>query len=229
MGKILNLVTNQGTFGNTDQPTGLWLGELTHFYDLLEANGFEQDIASPAGGRSPLEPRSLGRLTADRAVRQRLQDPAFMARLENTLPAADLTWTDYDAIYFTGGHGTMWDFRGDPHLQRLARDMFENERIVASVCHGYTAFADLKLSNGEYLLKDKRMTGFSWTEEIVAGVAKKVPYNAEDIVKQQGAHYVKARLPLVSFSVRDGNLITGQNPGSARAVAADVLDALTGK
>ncbi|MEY9857897.1 putative intracellular protease/amidase [Catenulispora sp. GAS73] len=229
MGKILNIVTNQGTFGDTDKPTGLWLGELTHFYDLLEAHGYEQDIASPAGGRSPLEPRSLGRFTADRAVRRRLEDPAFMARLENTLHAENLTWSDYDAIYFTGGHGTMWDFRDDPHLQRLARDMFENGRIVSSVCHGYTALADLRLTDGEYLVKDKRMTGFSWTEEIVAGVAKKVPYNVEEIVKQQGARYEKARLPLKSFTVRDGNLITGQNPGSARAVAADVLDALTGK
>jgi putative intracellular protease/amidase len=229
MGKILNIVTNQGTYGDSDEPTGLWLGELTHFYDLLEAHGFEQDIASPKGGRSPLEPRSLGRLTADRSVRKRMEDQAFMKRLEHTLPAEEVTWSDYDAIYFTGGHGTMWDFRGNPHLQQLTRDMFEHGRIVASVCHGYTAFADLRLGNGQYLVKDKRMTGFSWNEEIVSGVAKKVPYNIEEIVKQQGARYEKARLPLVSFSVRDGNLITGQNPSSARAVAADVLAALTGK
>ncbi|WP_250574279.1 hypothetical protein [Nonomuraea sediminis] len=82
MGKILNIVTNQGTYGDSDKPTG----QLTHFYDLLEAHGFEQDIASPQGGRSPVEPRSLGRLTADRSVRQRPQDPAFMARLEHALP-----------------------------------------------------------------------------------------------------------------------------------------------
>lgn len=108
----------------------------------------------------------------------------------------------------------MWDSRGNPHLQRLARAMFENGRIVASVCHGYTAFADLRLTNGQYLVKDKRMTGFSWTEEIVAGVAKNVPYNAEDTVRQQGARYTKARLPLTSFAVRDGNLITGaRTPG----------------
>nr|WP_243639429.1 type 1 glutamine amidotransferase domain-containing protein [Streptacidiphilus pinicola] len=229
MGKILNIVTNHGTYGDSDKPTGLWLGELTHFYDLFEAHGFQQDIASPKGGRSPVEPRSLGRFTADRSVRQRLQDPAFMARLEHTLSAGDVNWSDYDAIYFTGGHGTMWDFRGDPHLQQLARDMFENGRIVASVCHGYTVFADLRLSSGQYLLQGRRMTGFSWNEEILAGVAKQVPYNIEDLVKQQGAHYEKARLPLMSFSVRDRNLITGQNPGSARAVAADVLKALTEK
>lgn len=229
MSKILNIVTNQGTYGDLDKPTGLWLGELTHFYDALESEGFEQDIASPRGGRSPLEPRSLGRLTADRSVRRRLEDPAFMTRLEHTLPAKDITWSDYDAIYFTGGHGTMWDFRSDPDLQRLARDMFENGRIVASVCHGYTALADVRLSNGQYLLKDKRVTGYSWNEEVIAGVAKRVPYNIEEIVKQQGARYEKARLPLVPFSVRDGNLVTGQNPMSARAVARDVLEALAEK
>lgn len=229
MGKILHIVTNQSTYGDSDKPTGLWLGELTHFYDTLAAHGFEQDTASPKGGRSPLEPRSLGRFMADRSVRRRLAEPAFMARLEHTLPVEDLAWSDYDAIYFTGGHGTMWDFRGDPHLQQLARDMFENGRVVASICHGYVALADVRLSNGQYLLKDKRVTGYSWNEEILAGVAKQVPYNIEELVKQQGAHFEKARLPLVSFSIRDGNLITGQNPMSARAVAADVLGALTGK
>jgi hypothetical protein len=109
MARILNIVTNQGTYGDSDTPTGLWLGELTHFYDLFEAHGFEQEIASPTGGPSPLDPRSLGRLSADRSVRRRLEDQAFMALLSKRLPAGDLNWSDYEAIYFTGGHGTMWD------------------------------------------------------------------------------------------------------------------------
>lgn len=133
---------------------------------------------------------------------------------------------DFDALYFTGGHAVMWDFPGDPGLQRIARDIFERGGIVSSVCHGYCGLLDVTLSDGTLLVAGRRVTGFSWREEILAGVAKKIPYDAEEEMKRRGARYEKALLPFVPHVVVDGRLVTGQNPASARATARRVAGLL---
>ena len=134
---------------------------------------------------------------------------------------------DFDAIYFTGGHAVMWDFPDDAGLQRLTREIYERGGIVSSVCHGYCGLLNTRLSDGRLLVAGKRLTGYSWIEEVLAGVAKQVPYNSEEEMKCRGARYEKALLPFVSNVVVDGRLVTGQNPQSAKATAERVVALLS--
>ncbi|WP_066910642.1 type 1 glutamine amidotransferase domain-containing protein [Millisia brevis] len=220
--RILNVVTNVGHYADASHPTGLWLSELTHAWEVFDEHGFEQTLVSPAGGISPLEPRSLKFPGYDRSAKAWHADPARMLLLENTVGPDRIDSADYDAIYFTGGHGVMFDFPASEGLQRITREIFERGGIVGAVCHGYCGLLDTTLSDGSYLVAGRRMTGFSWNEEVLARVDKLVPYNAEQVVTDRGARYEKALLPFVSYAVVDGNLVTGQNPGSAKETAEKV-------
>ncbi|MBF6469740.1 type 1 glutamine amidotransferase domain-containing protein [Nocardia beijingensis] len=220
--RILNVVTNVGHYDDPSHPTGLWLSELTHAWQVFEEHGFEQTIVSPAGGLAPLEPRSLKFPSYDKTAKAWRADPARMALLENTASPDRIDSADYDAIYFTGGHGVMYDFPDSEGLQRITREIYERGGIVASVCHGYCGLLNTKLSDGTYLVAGRRLTGFAWQEEVLARVDKLVPYNVEDEVKKRGARYEKAKLPFVPHAVVDGNLVTGQNPGSAKRTAKKV-------
>lgn len=224
--RILHIVTNVDKYENINRPTGLWLGELTHAYDQFERKSYIQDIVSPKGGKSPLEPKALGRWVADESVIKRKNDPVFMSLLENTKKPSEINWQDYDVIYYTGGHGVMWDFLNNSELQEITKNMYEKGAIVSSVCHGYCGLLNVHLSNGKRLIEGKNLTGFAWCEEVLAGVAKKVPYNAEELAKQYGANYMKKWLPFAPYVVRDRNLITGQNPFSARVTALSIIEAL---
>lgn len=224
--RILNVVTNVAHYDEPDHPTGLWLSELTHSWHVFEQAGFEQTLVSPAGGAVPLEPRALKFPNYDRTAKAWRADPAKMALLENTSSPDQINADDYDAIFFTGGHATMYDFPDSEGLQRITRELFERGAIVSSVCHGYCGLLNTQLSDGSYLIAGKNMTGFAWTEEVLARVDKLVPYNAEERAKERGAVYRKAKLPFVSYTVVDGNLVTGQNPGSAKETARKVASLL---
>lgn len=221
--RILLVVTNVDHYdADPSHPTGLWLSELTHAYDLFAEHGFAQTIVSPAGGKVPLEPRSLKFPNYDKSAQAWHDDPARMALLDNTASPEQIDSADYDAIYFTGGHAVMFDFPGSEDLQRITREIYERGGVVGAVCHGYCGLLDTRLSDGSYLVAGRNITGFSWREEVLAGVAKLVPYNVEERMKERGAHYSKALLPFVSNAVVDGRLVTGQNPGSAKETAAKV-------
>lgn len=221
--RILLVVTNVDRYvADPSHPTGLWLSELTHAYDLFAARGFEQTIVSPAGGKAPLEPRSLKFPSYDGSAKAWHDDPARMALLDDTASPEQIDSADYDAIYFTGGHAVMFDFPGSQGLQRLTREIYERGGVVGAVCHGYCGLLDTRLSDGSHLVAGRSITGFSWREEVLAGVAKLVPYNVEERMKERGARYSKALLPFVSNVVVDGRLVTGQNPGSAKDTAAEV-------
>lgn len=221
--RILIVVTNVDHYdADPSHATGLWLAELTHAWDLFEQRGFAQTIVSPRGGRSPLEPRSLKFPNYDKSAKAWHSNAERMALLESTRSPEEVDSTNYDAIYFTGGHAVMFDFPGSEALQRLTRDIFERGGVVGAVCHGYCGLRDTRLSNGEYLVAGRKLTGFSWREEILARVDKLVPYNIEEQIQERGAQYSKARLPFVSNAVVDGALVTGQNPGSAKETAAKV-------
>lgn len=224
--RILHVVSNVAHYADPADPTGLWLSELTHAYDLFAAKGYVQRIVSPKGGVTPLEPRSLKWPNRDASAKAWLADDAHRALLANTAKPEDIDPADFDAIYFTGGHAVMWDFPDDAGLQRLTRAIYERGGIVASVCHGYCGLLNTTLSDGSLLVAGRRLTGFSWREEILAGVAKKMPYNAEEQMKRRGAHYEKALLPFVPKVVVDGRLVTGQNPQSAKATALRVAELL---
>lgn len=222
-GRILHVVTNVAHYADPDEPTGLWLSELTHAYDLFEEAGYEQRIVSPRGGVSPLEPRALKWPLLDSSAKAWLDDAARMKLLSETARPDEIDPSQFDVIYFTGGHAVMWDFPDDEALQALARDIWEQGGIVASVCHGYCGLLNIRLSDGSLLVAGKRVTGFAWSEEVVAGVAGKVPYNAQAEMKRRGAHYEKALLPFLPHAIADGRLVTGQNPFSAKATARTIL------
>ncbi|MCA0267808.1 MAG: type 1 glutamine amidotransferase domain-containing protein [Bacteroidetes bacterium] len=225
--RILHVVTNVAHYDDPSEPTGLWLSELTHAYHLFEAQGYTQRIVSPHGGLSPLEPRALKWPNFDATAKAWHADPAKMALLASTARPDEIDSADFDAIYFTGGHAVMYDFPDSEGLQRITREIYERGGIVSSVCHGYCGLLNTALSDGSLLVAGKKLTGFAWQEEVLAGVAKKVPYNAEEEMKQRGARYEKALLPFVSNVVVDGRLVTGQNPQSAKATAEHVVTALS--
>jgi len=221
--RILHVVTNVGRYDDPSQhPTGLWLSELTHAWKVFAERGFDQAIVSPSGGVSPLEPRSLKFPTYDKSAKAWRSDPVKTALLQHTRSPDEIDSADVDAVYFTGGHAVMYDFPDSEGLQRITREIFERGGVVSSVCHGYCGLLNTRLSDGSYLIAGRRMTGFSWREERLAGVDELVPYNAEEEAKRRGALYEKAKLPFVSHAVVDGNLITGQNPGSAKETARKV-------
>lgn len=220
--RILHVVSNVAHYDDPSEPTGLWLSELTHAWHVFAEKGWEQRLVSPRGGLSPLEPRSLKWPNLDATGKAWLADDARKALLANTARPDEIDASTFDAIYFTGGHAVMWDFADDAGLQRLTREIYERGGVVSSVCHGYCGLLNAKLSDGTLLVAGRRLTGFSWTEEVLAGVAGKVPYNVEEEMKRRGALYEKNLLPFTSKVVVDGRLVTGQNPQSAKATAEKV-------
>lgn len=222
--KILVIVTNVDEYEKVGMRTGLWLGELTHFWDVVEQDGYTMDIASPAGGKVPLDPESLSHeVLGELGTGGHYADREYMDLLEDTVPVADVNLDDYDAIYLTGGHGVMFDFPQSRELEDLMARFYESGRIVSTVCHGATGLLNVTLSSGEPLVRGRRVTGFSWPEEELAHRAEAVPYSLQDELKKLGADYSMARRPFDTYVVEDGRLITGQNPGSARAVAEAVV------
>ncbi|MEE6167729.1 MULTISPECIES: type 1 glutamine amidotransferase domain-containing protein [unclassified Mycolicibacterium] len=221
--RILNVVTNVSHYEDPSEPTGLWLSELTHAYDIFAEAGYQQTIVSPKGGPSPLEPRSLKFPNYDKSAKSWKADPAKMALLANTASPDEIDAADFDAIYFTGGHAVMFDFPDSEGLQRITREIFERGGIVSSVCHGYAGLLNTTLSDGSLLVAGRKLTGFSWSEEVLARVDKLVPYNVEEEMKKRGARYEKGLIPFTSYVVADGRLVTGQNPGSAKATAKEVV------
>lgn len=228
---ILIVVTNIDQYESVGFRTGLWLGELTHFWDAVEENGFRSEIASPSGGWVPLDPQGLmmpelghnSRLGGH--VTDHYRDRQFMDRLNESLPIGEVRVADYDAVYLAGGHGTMWDFRS-PLLGRLLADFNESGKIVSAVCHGPVGLMDAKLGDGSWLVQDKDLTAFSWAEEEADNRDDIVPFNLEEELKARGARYTKALLPFGKHVVEDGLLITGQNPASARGVGEAVARVL---
>lgn len=221
--RILHVVTNVGHYEDPSHRTGLWLSELAHAWEVFEAQGYEQEIVSPAGGPSPLEPRSLKFPNYDRTAKAWRSDPQRMALLETTARPDQIDPSHLDAIYFTGGHAVMYDFPDSEGLQSITRQIWEQGGIVSSVCHGYCGLLNTRLSDGSLLVAGRRVTGFAWQEEVLARVDKLVPYNAEEAMKKRGALYEKAKLPFVSYAISDGRLVTGQNPGSAKETAQKVV------
>ncbi|OBH34237.1 dimethyl sulfoxide reductase [Mycobacterium intracellulare] len=224
--RILNVVSNVAHYDDPTEPTGLWLSELTHAYDVFAEAGYQQTIVSPKGGTSPLEPRSLKFPSFGKSAKAWKADDTKMALLASTASPDEIDSANYDAIYFTGGHAVMYDFPDSEGLQRITREIFERGGVVSSVCHGYCGLLNTKMTDGSLLVAGRKLTGFAWSEEVLARVNKLVPYNAEEEIKKRGARYVKGLIPFASHVVVDGRLVTGQNPGSAKATAKKVVSVL---
>lgn len=223
MDKILIVVTNHALLGERGKKTGLWLRELTDFYH--EVRGFfDVDIISTSPERVPLDPRSLLEVLASKKTRAYYMNDELMDRIKNPLTPEEVDGHDYTAIYFAGGHGTMWDFPGNIRLQELAKTIYEKGGIVSAVCHGQCGLLNVRLSDGRYLLSGHVVTGFSNQEEKLLGMFNDIPYSLEESMREKGVLYKQAALPFTSCVMLSGRLITGQNPASAREVALKVIE-----
>jgi len=221
--KILIIVTSVTNY-QSGLETGLWLSELTHIYDKAKKAGYEITIASPKGGVVPIDPESLKPLVLDKMTKAYYQDPAFMKELNSSKTLEAVTNEKFDLVYLAGGHGTMYDFPNDTVMQTIIQSQFESGRKVAAICHGVGGLLNVKLSNGEYLITGKKLTGFDWFEESIARRKKQVPFNLEAELNKRNVIYKKAFIPMTSKVVVDGNLITGQNPFSSKQMADVVME-----
>lgn len=221
--KILIVVTGTGMFANRTLPTGLWLSELTHIYHRAKEKGYEITLASPEGGNTPVDPESLKPLVLDKLSKSYWDDPIFREELRHTRSVTEISEESFDCVYLAGGHGAMYDFPNDLPLQAILRNQYENNRLVAAICHGVSGLLNVKLSDGSYLIKDKKLTGFGWFEESIARRKEEVPFDLEAALKERGADYKKALIPMTSKVISDGNLITGENPFSSEEMAETVL------
>ncbi len=226
MSKILIIVTNTGKYANGYLETGLWLSELTHIYHAARDKGYEITIASPNGGNVHVDPESLKRFALDKISKEYWSDPFFRGVLKHSRNLEKVSTESFDLVYLAGGHGTMYDFPDDSVIQSLVKNQYESGKIVAAICHGVSGLLNVKLSNGKYLINNKVITGFNWFEESLAGRKKEVPFNLEAALKERGANYQKAIIPMTSKVVVDGNLITGQNPFSSKKMAKVVISEL---
>jgi putative intracellular protease/amidase len=224
--KILIVVTNIHVYESGKLETGLWLSELTHIYHAASTKGYEITIASPNGGNVPIDPESLKPLTLDKISKSYWNEPGFRELLKNSKRLADVADQEFEMVYLAGGHGTMYDFPNDTTMQTIIRKQYESGKMVVAICHGVGGLLNVKLSNGKYLIKDRKITGFNWFEESLARRKKEVPFNLEVALKKRGADYRKAFIPMTSKVVVDGNLITGQNPFSSKETAKVVMKEL---
>lgn len=222
--KILVVLTSFEKYPNLNRATGLWLGEAVHFVKKVEEAGYEVDYVSPQGGYTPIDPHSLE--MADSTDWEWYHLKEFMNRLGATRKPSEVNPDDYVAIYYTGGHGVIWDFPDNETLQSLSRKIYESGGFVTSVCHGAAGLLNIKLSDGSLLIKGKEVTGFSNQEEKLALLDKVVPYLTQTELLARGAIYKKADEPWATFAVEDHRLITGQNPASGGAVADLLIAAL---
>ncbi|HBE57100.1 MAG TPA: type 1 glutamine amidotransferase domain-containing protein [Cyanobacteria bacterium UBA11149] len=222
--KILVVVTSIEKYPNMNRATGLWLGEAVHFVKKVEDAGYEVNYVSPQGGYTPIDPHSLA--MADAIDWEWYQKKEFMNCLGATLKPSEVNPDDYLAIYYAGGHGTIWDFPENEALQSISRKIYENGGFVSSVCHGAVGLLNIKLSDGSLLVKDKEVTGFSNEEEKLAQLDMFVPFLTETELVARGAVYKKADQPWASFAVEDSRVITGQNPASGGTVADLLIAAL---
>ncbi|USS85033.1 type 1 glutamine amidotransferase domain-containing protein [Fructilactobacillus myrtifloralis] len=221
--KILVVETNVANFAGTNHLTGLWLGESAEFVATVQAAGLAVDYVSPNGGYVPLDPRSMKpNYVDDNTLRTYLTHDYQTRALANTLKTNQVNPDDYVALYFTGGHGVMFDFPNNLELQALVKTVYGNGGYLCTVCHGIAGLLNVKLADGNYLIAGKKVTGFTTSEELLSGNSKRVPFLNEKVATSHGAQFVKER-PFKSFAVQDGQLITGQNPASPQAVADQLL------
>ncbi len=195
MKKILIVETNVNQYKGTNKATGLWLGETVEFLAEIYKYQFKADFVSPLGGYVPIDPRSMKNLDPD--VMDIYSNATFIEKgLRNTLSPANVKSEDYIAIYFTGGHGVMWDFPENNALQKIASDIYESNGYVLSVCHGIAGLLNIRLANNDYLIANKKLTGFTKTEERLAMKSKVVPFDNEEMtvtcgIFQRITHYKK--------------------------------------
>ncbi|MDH1550018.1 type 1 glutamine amidotransferase domain-containing protein [Pseudomonas juntendi] len=224
--KILLVLTSHEQLGNTGEKTGFWLEELAApYYAFIDA-GAQLTLASPNGGQPPLDPKSNELDFQTDATRRFEIDSVATHALANTLKLSDLNGAEFDAVFYPGGHGPLWDLAEDAASIALIERAIAAGKPVAAVCHAPAVLRHVKGSDGQPLVAGKAVTGFSNSEEEAVGLTQVVPFLVEDMLKAQGGHYSKTADWQVHV-ITDGLLITGQNPASSEATAHALLNVLS--
>ncbi|MBB5646098.1 type 1 glutamine amidotransferase domain-containing protein [Pedobacter cryoconitis] len=224
--KILFVVTSNEEVKNSGDKTGIWIEEFATPYYLLKESGVEITVVSPKGGQSPIDPRSTLPDYTTKDVKRFLDDPNAQNVLHHTLTLSKVNAKNYDAVFYPGGHGPMWDLPDNKYSISLIESFYNSGKPVSFVCHGPVALKNVKTKAGIPLIKDKKVTGYANTEEEAGQTKKYIPFLLEDMLKEKGANYLKAD-DWNPFVVTDGTLITGQNPASAIKVAEALITALS--
>jgi putative intracellular protease/amidase len=227
MKKVLFVLTSHSELGNTGEKTGFWIEEFAAPYYELADKGVVIDIATPLGGQPPIDPKSDDPSAATEDTKRFDKDTELKAKLSKTHKLTEVKESDYDAVFYPGGHGPLWDLATDENSSALIASFYTNNKPVAFVCHSPAVLKNVKV-NGEYLVKGKKVTGFSNTEEAAVGLTDVVPFLLEDALKADGATYSKVA-DWNPYAVEDGLLITGQNPASSKLVAEKLLHQLNAK
>jgi putative intracellular protease/amidase len=221
---ILIVLTSHDQLGDTGRHTGFYLPEAAHPWRIFTDAGYRVDLVSPKGGRPPIDGHDKG----DEIQEEFLADPEMSAKLSGTLVPEQVSPADYDAIFFAGGHGTMWDFPDNTELALIARAVYEQGGVVAALCHGPAALVNLTLSDGTPLVAGKDVAAFTNAEEDASNLTHVVPFALQTALEKLGAHHTGSA-NFTSHVVTDGRLVTGQNPASATGTAQAVVAALNGK
>lgn len=221
MKKIVIALTSHGQLGATNRPTGFYLPEAAHPYHVFTEAGYTVDFVSPQGGESPMD----GVDRSDPIQAAFLDDADAMAKVRATLRPDQINPADYEAIFYAGGHGVMWDFPSNTRLAEIARTIYEADGVVAAVCHGPAALVNITLSDGSYLVDGKSVSTFTNEEEEAMKLADVVPFLLESRLRERGAQITKVA-NFQPHTAVSGRLVTGQNPASAAPVAEQVLRVL---
>lgn len=220
MDKVLFVVSSHGELGDTGKKTGYFLSEVTHPWSVLSAE-YEIDVVSPKGGRPPVDGFDLN----DPINRKYWDSPEWQDKMSTTMTPDEVDPSQYKAIFYAGGHGAMWDFPNNEKLAEIAQKIYEAGGFVAAVCHGPAGILNIKLNDGSLLVKGKKVDSFTNAEEEANGTAKIVPFLLQTALTDRGAIF-ECGAPWTDNVVRDGRLITGQNPMSALSLGKELLAAL---
>lgn len=220
--KILMVLTSHAELGNTGEKTGFWIEEFAAPYYAFVDAGVEVTLASPKGGQPPIDPKSEQPDFQTDSTKRYFDDEKTQELVANTVPLAEVSATDFDAVFYPGGHGPLWDLATDANSIQLISAFLAADKPVGAVCHAPAVLMDVKTTEGEYLVKDKVVSGFTNSEEAAVGLTDVVPFLLEDELVKRGADFQKVDDWNV-FAVRDGLLFTGQNPASSELVAEKML------
>ncbi|AZI88375.1 type 1 glutamine amidotransferase domain-containing protein [Kosakonia sp. CCTCC M2018092] len=222
---ILMVLTSHDTLGDTGKKTGFWLEEFAAPWYIFQDAGVEVALASPAGGQPPLDPTSDAPDAQTQDTERFRKDEKAQQALANTLPLSSINISDYDAVFFPGGHGPLWDLAEHPISIDLIEKYWADGKPVAAVCHAPGVLRHAKKPDGTPLVQGKRVTGFTNSEEEAVGLTKVVPFLVEDSLKQAGGQFERTDDWGV-YVMTDGHLVTGQNPASSAATAEELLKLL---
>ncbi|MFW0714474.1 type 1 glutamine amidotransferase domain-containing protein [Pedobacter sp. N23S346] len=219
--KVLFVLTSHDELGNTGKKTGFWSEELAAPYYALADKGVEIVLASVKGGQPPIDPKSEEASFQTETTKRMDNDTVLLDKLKNTIPLEEVKMEDFDAVFYPGGHGPLWDLAESKISQKLIVDFYTAKKPVAFVCHAPGVLKDVKV-DGEYLVKGKNVTGFTNTEEDAVELTNVVPFLVENMLVKNGGIYTKIA-DWSPYAVVDGLLVTGQNPASSEKVAEELL------